>query len=498
MVTVLFLFLAGALTGLAFPPYGYWPLLFIIYPFFCFTLVKTTSKRHAFFRGWSFGFGQYIATLYWVSLAFISPGIELGWALPFLLIGLPLGLGLFTGLVGLLYKLVRPRQAHVDLISILLFTSLWSVGELIRGYALTGFPWNLMGTVFWETPLFQSLAVWGIYGLSFITVFVITVPLLIRRNPLFSILTPLLIIGGLWWWGDMRLQNNPTKYHDGPYIRLVQAHIDQGVKWHPELAENHLKAHIDLSMQESAKPLTHVVWPETAISYILNEEEEIRKKMTAFLPASAYLITGSIHYTRPPQERLGNSLYVMNSHGDILATYAKQHLIPFAEYVPFRKYIPMNKLVFGPIDYSPGEGLKTIHLENTPPFSPLICYEVIFPGEVVKDKPRPEWMLNLTNDGWYGLSSGPYQHLEITRMRTIEEGMPLVRSTNTGISAIIDSYGRLTVKLGLGEKGRIDGALPKSIERTIFAQGGKYIIFFFIGFILLPYFLFWRRKGYLI
>lgn len=501
MLILLFLFLAGALTGLTFPPYGYWPLLFIIYPYFCFTLVNTTSKRQAFYRGWSFGFGHFIATLYWVPLGLMLPGIDLGFLIPPILVGLPLFLGLFIGIAALLFKVLCPRKTYVDLSAVLLFVSVWMIVELIRGHLFTGFPWNLLGTVFWNTPLFQTLSWWGIYGLSFITVLVVTLPVLIRRHKGLALLTPVLVIGVLWGVGHLRLAKNPTEYQEGPYIRLVQAYIDQGFKWNPDLAHDHLDQHMALSVKGSLKPLTHIIWPETAVPFLLNGDEDVRAKISGVLVDDTYLIVGASKYERFPDKRLANSLFVLNAVGEIVASYDKQHLLPFAEYIPFADYIPYRKLMpftenfFGPIDFSPGDGIKNIKINNTPVFSPSICYEIIFSGEVVKDIPRPEWMLNLTNDGWFGATSGPYQHFEIARMRAIEEGLPLVRSTNTGISAFIDAYGRVTAQLNLGEKGVVDGPLPKPITSTIFVKGGQYLIYLFLALILLPLFLFWRRKN---
>lgn len=500
MFVLLLLVIVGALTGLAFPPYSLWPILFLAYPYFCSTLVKTTSKRQAFLRGLSFGFGHFLATLYWTPLGLMLPGIDLGFLVPPILVFLPLGLGLFFGFVGLIFKMLRPQQSSADVLTIMLFASCWSIGEVMRGHLFTGFPWNLAGTVFWDTPVFQTLSLWGIYGLSFITVLLMTFPLLSKRRFWIGILTPALLISGMWGWGYYRLETHPTTYHENVYIRLVQACIDQGQKWNPDLAAEHLDAHAALSMQESKKPLTHIVWAETTVPYLLNKDQWVRDKLARMIPEGVYLMVGASRYEHPPHERLSNSLFVLDHKGDILSYYDKHHLIPFAEYIPFTEYIPYRKIFpitqnfFGPIDFTPGEGVRTLRLVGTPAFSPSICYELIFPGEVVNREDRPEWLLNVTNDGWFGFSSGPYQHFEIARMRAIEEGLPLIRSANTGISAIIDSYGRVTAQLDLGKKGVLDADLPQAGPSPFFTEGGSYLIYIFIFSVLLLSFLFWRRK----
>jgi len=222
-----------------------------------------------------------------------------------------------------------------------------------------------------------------------------------------------------------------------------------------------------------------VIWPETAVPYYLSDSSELRVALSKLVPPDGLLISGalrrSVDSTNRPQ--LWNSLHALAPDASLVATYDKHHLVPFGEYVPLRNVLGLSKLVHGDVDYSSGPGPRTLLLPGLPPMSPLICYEGIFPGDVIDSANRPEWLLNVTNDGWFGNTAGPYQHFQAARLRAIEEGLPLVRAANTGISAVVDAHGRIVGKLALGTEGVLDAALPKALDYlTPYARVGDTII----------------------
>jgi apolipoprotein N-acyltransferase len=251
-------------------------------------------------------------------------------------------------------------------------------------------------------------------------------------------------------------------------LRLVQPDIPQALKWAPAERERHLVKQIRLGTRPpapagtEARAPTHVIWSETAVPYFVANDPSLLAALGQMVRDGGALIVGAPRTTPQPATpfRLWNSLHAIDSRGRIVATYDKFHLVPFGEYVPFRRWLPIAKITHGETDFSSGPGPQTLAIPGLPPVSPLICYEAIFPGAVHEPGRRPGWLLNLTNDAWFGISSGPYQHFAAARLRAVEEGLPLVRVANNGISAIIDAYGRVRASLGLGREGVVDGDLP--------------------------------------
>jgi apolipoprotein N-acyltransferase len=220
-----------------------------------------------------------------------------------------------------------------------------------------------------------------------------------------------------------------------------------------------------------------VIWPEAAVPFLIEREPMLRKTLASVVPAGGYLFTGAPRGEPKtgPLDQVWNSLVALDEHGDIRATFDKFHLVPLGEYVPLRQLFPfISKVTPGGMDFTAGAGPTTIRLPGLPPVGPVICYEVIFPHAVVNEADRPDWIVNLTNDGWFGITSGPYQHFASARLRAVEEGLPLVRAANTGISGIVDSYGRVIKRLGLGDTGVIDGVLPQPLTPTAYARGGDW------------------------
>jgi apolipoprotein N-acyltransferase len=353
----------------------------------------------------------------------------------------------------------------------------------VRNWILTGFPWNPIATVWAEsvTPIglamLQSVSVIGTFGLSLLTVAAATLAACLgttatKRAAWGWSLAPLAVLALIAIGGAVRLDQSPTAFVPDVKFRLVQPNIPQAVKWRPELYEPLLVDYLRLSTDGRPPDVNVVVWGEDAISFLLNRDEAHRTAAAMAAPSNGFLITGADR--AESEEEYFNSLYVLAPDGKILASYDKFHLVPFGEFMPLARYIPLRQLT-GNIGFSAGPGLRTLNIPGLPPFAPLICFEVIFPGRVIAhDSLRPQWLLNLTNDSWFGTETGPYQHFATARLRAIEEGVPLIRTANTGISAVVDAYGRVIQALGLNVRGVIDAQLPEaSASLTLFARFGN-------------------------
>lgn len=464
------------------PPWHWWPF---IVPSFCGLYLLTAAtdlKRQAFWTGWWFGFGHFLAGLYWVGGAFAVAGTA-EWFAPFAVGLMAAAAAFFPAAAMVLWRSVGFRSWSGPFV----FASSWVLAEWFRGWLiLGGFPWNLTGyALAGSLPLIQFAAVAGIFGLSFVAVLmgVSVAPLCLKnrssdRSRFLPLAAAIVIGAGLWTSGQSRLIEAPEIWAEDVRLRLVQPNIAQHHKWQNDLRAAHFRSHIALSDAPAELPITHSLWPETAVPYMLDRAPVLVSEIANIVPDGGLIITGLLRGTSEDKPfQIWNSLQAIDDQGQIVANYDKNHLVPFGEYMPFRRLfaaLGFGKLTSGSTDFSAGPGLSTLRVPGLPPFSPLICYEVIFPGKVVDPQDRPDWILNITNDGWYGLSAGPHQHFTQSLMRAIEEGIPLVRVANTGISAIVDPYGRITASLGLGELGVVDGRLPARLpEVTLFARFGN-------------------------
>jgi apolipoprotein N-acyltransferase len=484
----LILFGVGCLLTISFSPISFWASVFVCFPVLMVALKQSESPRDAFVTGWWFGFGHFVSSMYWISFSF---GVDLksfAWLIPFTVFGLPFYFALYPGLAAALCH-VSSRNKPLWVKAFLL-ALLWTIMEFMRGIALTGFPWNLLGYAWSEVlSVMQVTSLVGAYGLSFLTIVWATVPFVVfyeqgwrhRPNLVYAGLA-LVSLLSLVLWGISRTSEDPLPPVPGVHLRLVQPNIPQKLKMdHSRLREIY-ETLLALSIKESAVMPTHVIWPEAALSINIQDDEVARYHLARAAPRGGYLLLGA---TRRVGEgasfAIFNSFFALSADSEILNTYDKSHLVPFGEYIPLRFLFPKNfkKLTLGAIDFSEGDGVQSVVVPGVPPVSPLICYEGIFPGNVVPlhASQRPGWMLNLTNDAWFGNTFGPYQHLAITRARAIEEGMPLVRVANTGISAVIDPFGRILESLPLNETGIIDATLPLSLTAPLYAR---------FGFLLLP------------
>ncbi|MCH8684001.1 apolipoprotein N-acyltransferase [Pedomonas mirosovicensis] len=483
---------AGALSALSFAPLHLFPLMPLALAALLWLLDTARTTRRAAALGWLFGFGQFAIGLYWIAIAFryqsnMPPALGLPAVL--LLVG---GFAIFIALTTAAAHRFWSGRARRALVLALV----WVVFEWLRGHLLTGFPWNLAGNAWLPVlPVAQAASLTGVYGLSFLMLLTGGAIAVLadhtqgaRRLAGF---TAILVIG-LGLWGTARLILDRPEADTGVQLHIVQAGIGQDEKWDPAAERRHLWAHLDLT----AKAIERhgpgiVIWPETAIQNFIENEPSTRYLMGRHIEPPGVLITGGIRVDYEADGTpvaLRNSLFVLSPDGAIQAHYDKAHLVPFGEYMPLRHLLAplgLDRLAPGDVDFVPGPGVRTLEVPGVPDFGPLICYEVIFPGNVVDRAKRPAWLVNISNDAWFGESSGPYQHLAIARMRAIEEGLPIVRATPTGVSAIIDSEGRLTASLPLGTAGVLTGALPAPHSVTLYARFGDVPLLF--GLFLLSF-----------
>jgi len=498
-------FAAGSASTLALPPYEFLPILFITVPALVWLLdgvgEPTRSRRRrvmwrAGLVGWWFGFGYFLFGLYWIGNAFLVEADKFAFLLPAAVTLLPAGLGLFTAAAAAVARLFWFHgYRRVAVLAIF-----WTAFEWLRGHVLTGFPWNLIGESFaTSNALMQVAALVGVYGLSFITMLIAGSPAVFdtrrpqaqRRFDREILAAPAIAMAGLaliWVGGAARLSSAELGYEDDVNIRIVHPDTPFSKDWDDPNRVLTIIGQL-LRMSREATPehpqgidgRTIVVWPENAVPVLLAREPYVLAAIGRVLPEGALLVTGSNRgETGPdgPSNRLRvfyNSLYVVNSSGEIAETYDKHHLVPFGEYVPLRHLLGrlgLKKIVQFQGSFETGPGPRTLALENFPSTGPLICYEVIFPGEVVAPGERPAWLVNITNDAWFGESAGPYQHFSQVRLRAVEQGLPIARSANSGISALIDPYGRIVKSLPLHGRGVIDAPLPAALEPTLYARLG--------------------------
>jgi apolipoprotein N-acyltransferase len=485
--------LLGAAAATAFPPVHLLPLLPLAFTGLIW-LIERGGRRGAFAAGWWFGLGHFALGLYWIGHAFLVDASRFGWMMPLAVLGLAGGLALFPALAVLATRLgSRPGLGRVVFLA-----AAWTAAEWLRGNILTGLPWNLTGYVWtFSDAMIQLPALIGIHGLGLITVLAAAMPAVLgdarldARRRWLPVAGATVLLAAVWAGGALRLSTAEVTEVAGVRLRLVQANIPQREKWRATKRDANLERHLQLSSAPGAEAITHLIWPETAVPFFLADDRSRLALLGGLLNPGGLLLTGAVRRSPPGQRpiQLWNSFHAIDASGEIVATYDKAHLVPFGEYLPARALLDrlgLDKLTPGPVDFSPGPGRRTLDLPGLPPFSPLICYEIVFPGAVVASGKRPAWLLNVTNDAWFGISSGPYQHLAMARVRAVEEGLPLVRAAGTGISAVIDPYGRTIASLGLDRSGTLDSALPTALGgATPYARLGDFpvLILMVAGFI---------------
>lgn len=477
-------FVLGVGAAGALPPANALPLLVPAFVGLLWLIAASSSPWRAALAGWWFGFGHFLAACYWVGAAMLTDPDKFAWLAVPAVIGLCAGLALFPALATLVVFVSR----RTGVSRLLMLAIAWTAAEWLRGHVLGGLPINLIGTSWTLSPgMIQLAALTGVYGLSFVTILGAAAAALLaeRRGDQMTVrnwrapATAVLILAAIWIGGTIRLSLQHPDELPGVKLLIVQANIPQELKWRAGARQAAMEKHMRMTRAATAGA-SHVIWPETAVPYDISNNLDIRTWLAAAVPDGGLLFTGALRRSggdNAPPLQLWNSLHAMDSSANLVATYDKHHLVPFGEYMPLRSLMDVAKLTHGNLDFSEGAGPETLNVAGLPPFSPLICYEAIFPGRVVHSDVRPGWLLNITNDGWFGNTAGPYQHLQAARLRAVEEGLPMVRAANTGISAVIDPLGRFVARLPLGREGVLHAPLPSALERTPYAIAGDWSLF---------------------
>jgi apolipoprotein N-acyltransferase len=489
-------FAAGSLSVLAMAPFNAWPVLFVTFPVAVWLIDGAAAGRAqgvpaAAWTGFWFGLGYFVLGLYWIGYAFLVDAATFGWLMPFAVLGLPAYLALFTAIGFGLARLLWTKDSS----RVLALAASLTITEWLRGHVLTGFPWNTFGYALTEPlALAQTASLVGIWGLTFLAVAIFASPAVLidgtkhGRASLAAPLAALALLTAMGAFGAVRLSLHPTMTVADVKLRIMQPNLQQDEKFNYSAKTAVLQKYLALSDRAAGPGATGVrdatvlIWPESAFPFFLTREADAMAEIANLLAKGkgTVLITGSVRAPDVPQgmriTRAYNSIYVIGNDGSIQSVYDKLHLVPFGEYLPFQglmEDLGLEQLTRVQGGFIAGEVRHTLAIPNAPRALPLICYEAIFPSDAASGGDRPGWIINLTNDGWFGISTGPYQHLQEARLRAIEQGLPLVRAANTGISAVVDPLGRLVAHLALGIEGVLDSALPAAVAPTVYCRIGN-------------------------
>ncbi|MBN8523162.1 MAG: apolipoprotein N-acyltransferase [Rickettsiales bacterium] len=469
----LFSLFAGIICGLCFAP------VFFLPGIFCISLltaqIKISQTRFEAIKfAYIFGFGFYLSTLYWISFALSVYIDQFWWVIPFALFGLPAFMAIFTSIIALICWQLRDTKTYH-----FFFCCIWVFIEWVISWIFTGLPWALIGYAFsnWLI-LIQFASIFGVFGLSFVVVYIASSP----YNFLFTkpniekmgfyprIITSVIVLVFIVIYGYLRLETNPTEYTNIS-ARLVQPSIPQTAKWEAEEFWRNLDMHVELSKKEGNPNL--IIWSEAALTVPYHLKPVMQAILSVFANDEQILLTGGVSDNNKVDKdlELYSSLIGIDKYSTKIFEYHKAHLVPFGEYIPFKNILPLKKITPGLMDYTQGRRKSVIIKKFDLAIWPLICYEAIFPQEVRVSNRIVDLLINVTNDTWYGNSSGPYQHLEISRMRAIENGLPMLRVANNGISAFIDPVGRILSKTELNQVTVLDNYVPKKLsEETFFSK----------------------------
>ncbi len=440
---------------------------------------NSVSAAQSFRIAFCFALGYFTTGLWWIGNALLIEGNEFAWVWPLSVIGLPLLLSFFTATYLALARLFSKPHAWGGVFA---FALMLTFSDWCRGHAFTGFPWNLYGYMWADTlSMAQGFSLIGAFGMTFLTTlwaailgYAATTTHSSCKKRIGVVLTVISSMGLLYLWGQARLDGNPTAFNTNAGVVVVQPNIPQTMKWDPDATQDNFIKTLSLSEKFDFGPIkprsVFIIWPETAISPSIymdrNNVDRMQAMLRSYTDSDAYLITGMLFRDDSGEEaKFSNSIAFLDRDMNTLALYSKFHLVPFGEFIPFQNLIPI-KAVTGYSGFERGAGPTTISRANVPPFSPLVCYEVIFPDDIAAKfaNVQPQWIVNATNDGWYGVSAGPFQHFAQTRLRAIESGIPVMRSANTGMSGIIDAYGRIIDSAPLNQEASLVSLLPRALE----------------------------------
>ncbi len=504
---VLIAALVGALSVFAMAPFLVWPIMFVTFPVLIWSLdavalrgddlapLSSYRKRvlNAAAVGWGFGFGYFLMSTYWIGYAFYVDAERYAALMPFAVASLAAALGLFYAAAGALSAALW-RRGYARIAG---FVLAFFCAEAARGYLFTGFPWNLFGEGVAANDAHMQLAAYvGIYGLTLAALFIFSAPaaaISAQQARFGRLWTPIFLavfaLSASYVFGSYRLREVAGEV-EGTRVRIVQPNIAQADKWKPENRSWIFERALELSRNgtsgEDISNFTHVIWPESSVPVLFGFNggifsPQVRDRLAATIPQDVSLIIGAERAEGEQLaqggyrfDRIFNSLFVVGEGAKISAIYDKTHLVPFGEYVPLQNVltaIGFRAFSHRLDGFQAGFNKASImHTPRAPAFLPLICYEIIFPGRVENETKRPAWLVNVTNDAWFGASIGPYQHLYQARIRAVEEGLPVMRAANTGVSAVIDPFGRILDQLDLGRAGALDHGLPRALPVTFYEK----------------------------
>lgn len=467
------LFIAGIASSLGFAPWNLWPLTLIGIGWLIRETAAAASRRQAAKAGWAFGFGHFLLGTHWIAQAFQYQQDMPAWTGWIGVVLLSAYLAVFPAVAALAARWI----ASGGLALVLGFAGCWTLAEALRGVLFSGFPWNPLGAVALPMAgLGQGAALVGALGLSAVIVLASGALYVLgerqwRTGGAILGLTAAAALAGLM---PLRTPTGLTTTR----LNIGQADIGQDEKWSEDGVERAVAKYLDLSPAPVASPRV-LIWPEAAIPDLLDEMPSMRRRLGAHLGPGDLMLLGALKAIREDDGTAiaaRNSLFVLDTEGGILARYDKKRLVPFGEFLPARTLlnaIGLDRLAPGALDFWPGPGPRTLPLPGgVPAVGPLICYEVIFDGRVTEAGYRPAWLLNVSNDAWFA-GAGAEMHLAQARLRSIEEGLPMARSTPTGISAVIDANGRVTAAMPRGQAGVIDARLPEANPPTLFSHAGR-------------------------
>jgi apolipoprotein N-acyltransferase len=504
-------FLAGVISVLALPPINAWPILFLTFPVLVWLVDGSAAGRlsgawRAAGAGWCFGFGYFVAGLYWTGNALLVDAKTFGWFLPLAVAGLPAVLAIYCAVALFVARLIWVRGVE----RILVLAAALTATEWLRGHLFSGFPWNTFGYALTEPlALAQGISLVGIWGYTFLAVAIFSSPAVMAddradtRHRLRLPFIAFVVLAALASFGVVRLRMHPTVYVNDVKLRIMQPNLPQDDKFNYTARDRVMARYLALSgratgpQSKGVHDVTHLIWPESAFPFFLTREPSALAQITKLIKPGTVLITGAVRASSASDARhirAYNSIYIFDPDGSIGGIYDKVHLVPFGEYLPFEPLLEklgLQNLTKETGGFQSGDRRRAMDVHGAPQMLPLICYEAIFPGEAVPQGERPGWLVNLTNDGWFGISLGPYQHFQQARMLTIAEGLPLVRAANTGISAVIDPVGRIVKSLPLGTEGILDARLPQAIAPTLYVRFGDDAL---VGFLLLSVLAAIRRR----
>jgi apolipoprotein N-acyltransferase len=495
-------FAAGAAGALALAPVNCWPAL--LAPMMAAVWLidgsaETNARgrtflpsiRSAFWGGWWWGFGYFVAGLWWLGAAFLVDANSYAWALPIGVLALPAGLAFFSAIgFAMARALWSTGPARLFALTVGL-----GVGEWLRADVLTGFPWNELGMALGGTLVLAQAASWvGLHGLTLAAIAIFAAPATLIDDgrgrlaaaPTILGLILLVLLAGFGAW---RLSAPDTAMVSGVKLRIMQPNTGQGADFRPDNKDAIMRHYLDLSDRSTSPTttgvadVTHLIWPESAFPFLLARDPIALSEIAELLRGGATLITGAARGDRAPSDsrtHYFNSIQVIDRHGALLDRYDKAHLVPFGEYLPFRDFFErfgLSQLIrYIPGGFDAGASHKLLQTPGLPEAWPMVCYEAIFPEELGSlfspGRERAGFILNLTDDIWFGRTAGPYQHFVQARLRAVEQGLPLVRAGNSGISAVLDGFGRAVAELPLGVDGVLDASLPVAMRPTVYSRYG--------------------------